>query len=459
LVDASNKTVFNSWGYKNLDVVSANEADRQLPKAGKLPTFSKGALGPFDETTNANVSAALKAASNKYLSSTPQVPTTLNFSPAPAPASTPIPTPTYAIPITPITISVPTSTAAVKVSVDSTSPSQKIIMAQTNALIYAINFAETSGVEAVNLKGLTITATYSEATNAGGVNTNTGFNTFKKFSLVNGSTVISKNSWANTVNPTSNTYTIDFLTDQPLNFQISPSGSLVLQLKVDLNDWSTNAAVANWNFSIAVAADLKLVGQSSQYDIVPTLQNKAISPTVSVVKQPVSFYPITSVGGVASAQAFATGTPATQETVGIFNLKSTSSTAYLTSLTIVNTGSALPTGTNANVSYYIYDASVGVTHPIGVSNGPGKVQLNLNSAWNKGLMVSSDGSTNIIIKADTTNFINCGVACTPIYSYTLQVSNWEWLDSTLPGKTFTGPYAPDIAKNATFVGNVTTRNY
>jgi hypothetical protein len=246
------------------------------------------------------------------------------------------------------------------------------------------------GGEDVGVKGLTITAKYNGGQTIGGLNANTGYNTFKKFSLINGSTVITRAAWAGGSNPSGNTYKLDFQTGQPLNFLLAANGSLSLQLKVDINDWNTNAAVNSaWTFSISASSDLSLVGQVSGSNITPTITSSAASQISTVLKQPLLVTPQSSVSSIISTQAQASGIATTQDTMGIFNLKSPSSSSYLTSLSFSHSGSALPTGTNAAVSYYVYDASQDLSHPVGLGTitGSGTIQINLNSAAAKGMLI------------------------------------------------------------------------
>jgi hypothetical protein len=335
-------------------------------------------------------------------------------------------------------------------------------MSQSNTLVYAVNLKETSGVEDVSVKGLTITAVYNGGQTIGGLNPNTGYNTFKKFSLVNGSTVITRTSWAGGSNPSGNTYKLDFQTGQPLNFLLSANGTLSLQLKVDLNDWNTNAAVNSaWTFSIASINDVVLTGQTSSANITPTVTSSAASQVSTVLKQPLVITPQSSVSSIISTQASATGAATTQDTVGIFNIKSPSSSSYLTSLTLSHSGSAVPTGTNAPVTYYVYDASSDLSHPIGLGTitGSGAIQINTNSAAPKGMLINTDGGSNIILRADTSNFNSCLAGCTAPYSYALTLGAWQWQDPLLPGTTFSGPYSGDTTKAAVYTGNVTSKNY
>ncbi len=434
---------FQSWGYSFNDVVLANSADKALPTSGIMPTHSAGLLSPLGQN--------------------------LSSSPSPATNPSPMPTPNLTpSPAAQIVYAVNTTTpqGTVEITVDSASPSaQQLPMSKKGAVFYAVNFKETSGNEAVNIKGLTITARVTGGiTNGNGV-ANTAYNTLKNLSLVNGSTVISRASFSASTPPRegagTQTYEIDFKTGSPLNFQIPASGTVTLTLKADISDWAAGAATNSvWQFSINTTADATLIGQNSNSNLTPIVTNAAASALSTIIKQPLTFNPVTSTpAGKNFASVIAEGMRNTQEKVGIFNAISPSTTLLLNSITLSQAGTALPTGTSSAVSYYVYDSLIGYSQPVGIGtlSGSGSVTINLslNSALNKGVNVPTDGSEYLVIAADTTNFSLCypGNNCTA-YGYSLSLSGWQYSDPAAPGVISTGPFAPDIAKTAVYPGGV-----
>ncbi len=426
---------FLSWGYSLNDVVVANDADKQQSISGIMPTHSAGLLSPL----SANLS---------YQPNNP-------------------PPPVYNPPINyPIQTGTTTPAGAITVSADSSMPAaQQISMARTAQPLHALRFAETSGNENVNLKGVIITATVNGGVTVGNSAPNTGFDTFKNFTLSNGSTVITRTGWSGNSIPREGygpqTYTIDFMTGSPLNFQIASSGSLALLLKADTKDWLADAAVNSaWTFSVATSSDVSLVGQLSETNIVSTVTNNARSNVSTVIRQPITFSPLSTLNtgaGVELAQAM--GTLGSLETMGIFRVVSPSAPLNLTSITLTQSGSALPTGTTSPVTYYVFDALKSTTVPVGIGTVSGGTQaainLNINSAVNGGVSVPTDGSKYLVIKANTTNFFYCipSSGCTaPTNSYGLSISAWQWNDPLFPGQFNNGPFGTDTAKAAVYNG-------
>jgi hypothetical protein len=435
LIGISSMQIFLSWGYTLADVVQANAADRQQSVSGVMPAHAQGLLSPL----SANLA---------FLPNNPPPPIY-----NPPPVNYPIQTVTT------------TPAGAITISADSSMPAtQQIAMARTSQTLHVLKFAETSGNEAVNLKGLIVTATVNGGLTIGNSLPNTGFDTFKNFSLVNGATVITRTGWSSGSIPREGfgpqTYAIDFLTGSPLNFQLASSSSLTLTLKADTKDWLTDAAAnSNWTFSVATSSEVSLIGQLSGASITPTITNNAKSNVTTVIKQPVTFNAISSLSsGSDFAIAQAQGVLNTQEIMGIFQVTSPSAPLNLTSITLAQSGSALPTGTTSPVTYYVFDATKSLSVPVGIGTVSGAasiaIPLNINSAINNGVVVPTDGSKYLVIKANTTNFLACLAAkgCTSPNSYGLSTSAWQWSDPLLQGQIYNGPFGTDTAKVAIYNG-------
>ncbi len=445
LIGVPSVDTFKSWGYSFADVVSANSADKQKTINGVMATKIADQLSPIIINTTPNT----------------QTPPASNTTPA-------------------IVYETQDQTyrpkGLVTISADTNAPAtQQVVMNTKDVLLYTIKFQETSGNEQINLKGLKIRAKIYGGTTLGNGLPNTAYYTFKNFTLTSGSTVIARPTWSSETPPREGgvsgggeqTYVLDFLTNSPLDFKIASSSTITLTLKAEANPWLTEASANSaWTFNISNADDVVLTGQNSRANIAPSFVNLATSNTTTVIKQPVTFSAVSSFtnnGLYATAQGI--GNPTTLETMAIFKPVSLSGSGVrLSTITLAQSGSTLPTGTSSPVTYYVYDGSQSLSQPVGIGVLSGttavKIKLNLNSAATLGVTAPPDGSGYLIISADTTNFAKCTLNCTgETFSYGLKLTAWEWTDPSLYNLPYTGPFTTDTAKDAIFSDNKTSRTY
>ncbi len=418
---------FQSWGYTFADVVDANSADLAKAQGAIMPEHAIGALSPND----------LLGVDHAEATNTPGIP--------------------------PVYVSSQTPIGAIVISTDTTTPiAQTVAMSSKKVPLAVFHIQETSGNEGVIVKGLSISALAGGGTTVGNSAPNTSFDTFKNFTLSDGTTSVTRTGWKSGTTPLAGTkdaqtYTIDFLSGSPLNFIAASSSTLTLTLTADVNDWYSDASAGStWNFRIGNQADAQIVGQNSQQVITPIVSASNVSNTQTIAQQPLSLKAVTSISQPA-VSAPATGQHTLQDIMGIFSILSPSSPSHLTSITISQSGSAIPSGTTTPVNYYVYDAAADLAHPIAIISLPpgtnsATAALNLNSASFKGVGAPTSGSGTIVITADTTSFNTSA-------GYALSITGWQWAYDAFPNTVITGPADSSATASAVYGSGKDPRTY
>ncbi len=342
----------------------------------------------------------------------------------------------------------------VTISQDPTTPnSRQVSMSSTGVVFGVVRVKETTGNESARITDITLTATAVAGTTLNG-SASGSISTLKNITISDGAGhTYTKSTWDTSVdNTTTGTYKVTF-NNVNLTIPQGPNSYLQLTVKADVNDFNSGAASnAQFSFGIGTASEVTIRGNASNNTITPTVTANATSNTTTILRTSVTMSSVSSISSPVSVTVNTTGAPSSGEIVAIFNATAgAGGDAILKSINLQQGGNA-PTA--AAVTYYVYDASQGLSTAVGTAtltgSGAGTITLNQGSAASvPGVTIPSGTTKSFVIKADT-NAFNTGSSGSG-KSYTLSLTSWSWSDQTTAGLGVSG--------DQTTVPSAVTRTY